>query len=101
VLTDLSKAVHQNATLPVKIQLTSSTGANLSSATVTVHAVGIDATTIAPAPGSSQPGQNFTYSSGSYQYNVKTTTLSAGQHTLTYTAGNDPTKHTVTFTVTS
>jgi hypothetical protein len=103
VLTDLSKSVHQNATLPVKIQITNAAGANLSSTTLTVHAVGVDATTFAPSPGSSQPGQDFTFTSppAGYQYNVKTTTLAPGQHTLVFTVGSDPTQHSIVFTVTS
>ena len=63
---------------------------------MTVHAVGVDETPVAPAPGNSQPGQNFRFisSSSSYQYNIKSSGMAVGKHSLAYTAGLDPTTHT-------
>ena len=66
---------------------------------MTVHAVGVDGTTVAPAPGNSQPGQNFRFISSSYQYNIKSSGMAVGKHSLAYTAGLDPTTHTASFTV--
>ena len=68
---------------------------------MTVHALGVDGTTVAPAPGNSQPGQNFRFisSSSSYQYNIKSSGMAVGKHSLAYTAGLDPTTHTASFTV--
>jgi hypothetical protein len=102
VLTNLSTAVHQGATLALVLKLTDAAGKNLSSSTVALHAIGIDGTMVAPAPGNSQPGQNFRFirSNPSYQYNIKTSGLAVGNHSLAYTAGRDPTTHTAIFTVT-
>jgi len=72
---------------------------------MTVHALGVDGTTVAPAPGNSQPGQNFRFisssssSSSSYQYNIKLSGMAVGKHSLAYAAGLDPTTHTASFTV--
>ena len=57
---------------------------------MTVHAVGVDGTTVAPAPGNSQPGQNFRFISSSCQYNTKSSGMAVGKHSLAYTAGLDP-----------
>lgn len=101
VITDLSKPVRRGATLPLILQLVDAGGTNMSTSSIVVHAIGVDGTSTPPAPGSSQPGQNFSFGHGAYQYNLKTTGLSGGQHTLTYTAGGDPSTHMITFTVTN
>uniref|UniRef100_UPI002AD25FDC hypothetical protein n=1 Tax=Frankia sp. Cas3 TaxID=3073926 RepID=UPI002AD25FDC len=103
VLTDLTKPVRSGATLPIQLQLVGSGGGNLWSSSITVHAIGVDGSSVAPAPGNSQPGQDFRFvaSPPGYQYNVKTTGLSAGTHILSYVVGTDPVVHTVTFTVTN
>ena len=55
----LQEAGHE--VVGVTLKLTDATGKNLSPSKVTVHAVGIYRTLVAPAPGGSQPGQNFRF----------------------------------------
>ncbi len=100
VLTDLSRSVHSGAVLPVKLELLSSKGANISVSTVTVHAISLDGGAVS-SPGNSQPNNNFRFLSDlpGYIFNVQTTGLASGTHTLAFTAGTDPTLHTVQFQV--
>lgn len=100
-LPDLSKPVQANATIPVTVKITDAAGTNLSSAAITAHAIGVDGTSVAPAPGNSQPGQDFRFITDTvqYQYNLKTSGMSAGEHTLGFSVAGDPTTHTITFTV--
>ena len=47
-------------------------------------------------PGSSQDGDTFKVTGGGYQFNLKTTGLTSGPHTLGYVVSGDPVAHTVT-----
>ena len=53
------------------------------------------------AAGDANPNDLFRYdaSLGGYIFNLSTAGLSAGTYTLYYTAGNDPTRHSLTFVV--
>jgi hypothetical protein len=105
VLFDQGKAKHSGSTLPVKIQLTDYYGNDVSSA-----GIGVQALYIAPAsspdvhlppqsPGNSQPGNDFRFTGGRYQYNLKTTDLDAGSYSLYFTVDGDPLVHSVSFIV--
>ncbi len=51
------------------------------------------------SPGNSQPGDLFTFDGGAYEFNLKTTGLSAGTYLFYYTVGNDPTLYSLQFSV--
>jgi uncharacterized protein YvpB len=99
-LYDPSKAVLAGSTIPIKLQLCDAKGTNLSSAGIVVHALTVDGGPVRDA-GNANPGGNFRYDStlGGYIYNLQTTGLAGGVHTLSFTAGADPTIHTVQFRV--
>ncbi|NJC74320.1 hypothetical protein HC031_32100, partial [Planosporangium thailandense] len=74
VLSDQTHVNQSGSTVPVQIALCTAAGGRLGSASIVVHATGVDAGP-ATAPGNSQPGNNFRYTTtdgGSYQYNLKT-----------------------------
>ncbi|HUZ01943.1 MAG TPA: hypothetical protein VMU89_16470 [Thermomicrobiaceae bacterium] len=107
-LYDTTRAKNAPATVPVKIQANDDAGANVSGASLVVHAVSLTMGTATispvPAPGHSQPDGNFTFdpalgSGGGYQFNVKTTGLAPGTWTLNVMIGTDPTLHGTTFVV--
>jgi uncharacterized repeat protein (TIGR01451 family) len=100
-----NKPVHSGAVLPVKLALTDASGADISSADIAVTAVGLVDSNGNPVPlnaaGDANPNDLFRYdaSLGGYIFNLSTAGLSAGTYTLYYTAGNDPTRHSLTFVV--
>jgi hypothetical protein len=104
VLYDQSKAVKSGATYPIKIQLCDVNGNNVSSAAIVVHAVNIEQVSTSTSgdvitAGSSNEDNNFRFSDGFYILNLKTTGLSTGTYKLYFTAGDDPTLHSVEFQV--
>jgi hypothetical protein len=105
-LYDQSKYVNSGATVPIKLQLTDANGVNVSSASIVLTALQVTMTgaptgTVAEAPGNANPDNNFRYdaASNTYQYNLSTKGLASGAYTLSFTAGSDPTLHTVSFQV--
>jgi hypothetical protein len=105
-LFDQSKYVNSGATVPIKLQLTDANGLNVSSASIVLTALQVTMTgaptgTVAEAPGNANPDNNFRYdaASNTYQYNLSTKGLTSGAYTLSFTAGSDPTLHTVSFQV--
>ncbi len=100
-----SKPVHAGAVLPVKVELTDASGADISSPNITVTAVGLTDANGNSVPlnaaGNANPNDLFRYdpSLGGYIFNLSTKGLAAGTYTLYYTAGNDPTLHSLTFVV--
>jgi hypothetical protein len=102
VLSDRTQPHESGSTVPVKVTLCTSTGRGTASASIVLHATGVDGGP-ATAPGNSQPGNNFRYTTdngGSYQYNLKTDGLAAGTHRFTFTVGGDPTTHTILVVIT-
>lgn len=104
LLYDPSKAVKSGATYPIKLQLCDNNGNNVSSADITVHAVGQGLVSSSSygdviAAGNANPDNDFRFDSGFYIYNLKTTGLSTGVYNLYFTAGMDPVLHTVQFQV--
>ncbi|MFI1096419.1 chitobiase/beta-hexosaminidase C-terminal domain-containing protein [Streptomyces sp. NPDC020917] len=97
-LTDLSRPVRGGATLPLRVKLTDAAGSDQASPLVRVRALGID-TRAETADGHTSFGEDFTPTGGAYLHLLDTKGLAAGTHTFAFSAGSDPTVHTVTFTV--
>jgi hypothetical protein len=96
-LSDETEAYRSGSTVPLKVTLCNSAGYRFARSGVVLRATGLDGGPVS-APGNSQPGNNFRYSDdhgGSYQYNLKTTGLTAGTHQFTFTVAGDPTTHTI------
>jgi large repetitive protein len=110
LLGDYSKPKESGSTLPVKLEVTDYNGVNLSSPDLAVKAVGIAPagssvpTMPAQDAGKSNPGGPFRNVSDGYIFNLKLVDamgngLAAGDYTLFYTIGDDPTLHTFSFSV--
>jgi predicted extracellular nuclease len=105
LLYDPSKAVKSGGTYPIKLQLCDAEGRNVSSPDVIIKVIGItlvsapDTQVEIETPGNSNPDNNFRYEDGRYAFNLKTTGLSQGVYNLSFTAGNDPTIHTIEFRI--
>lgn len=105
-LYDETKTHKSGSTVPVKLQLTNAAGANVSSSSLVVKAVGTTrvSTNAAGVPedaGKSNPDSDFRYDAGlgGYVFNLKTTGFAPGTYVLTFRAAGDPTAHTVQFRV--
>jgi len=101
---DPTKSKQSGSTVPIKIQLCSASGANLSSASIPVRATYVvRVTTNTPAPledaGNANPDDNFRFDAGSYIFNLKTTGYATGTYLLGFTVAGDPTTHTVQFSI--
>jgi hypothetical protein len=95
LLYDPTKAVPRGATSPIKLQLCSATGSNLSAPGIVLHALSV--TKISPSisgqledSGSANPDSDFRYdptlgTTGGYVYNLSTKSLSTGTWMLTFT----------------
>jgi predicted extracellular nuclease len=104
ILYDPSKAVKSGAAYPIKLQLCDGNGNNVSSVGIVVHAVNIQQVSTSVygdvlTAGNANPDNNFRFSDGYYILNLKTTGLSTGTYKLYFTAGDDPTLHSVEFQV--
>ena len=105
VLSDTTKVHKSGSTIPLKLQLCSAAGDNLSSSQLSVHAVGVSqvssATTGTPEDaGNANPDGDFRLVDGppvSYMFNLKTTGLAPGTYHLTFTAGGGPVVYVVPF----
>jgi hypothetical protein len=109
LLYDPTHAVKSGATVPIKIALCDSNGNDVSSSGIVVTAVSLaqvstSTTDIIEDAGNSNPDNNFRFDptlglAGGYVSNLKTTGLGTGTYNLGFTAGSDPTVHTVSFQV--
>jgi hypothetical protein len=104
LLYDPTKAVKSGAAYPIKIQLCDVNGNNVSSADITVHAINVEQISTSAmgdviTAGNSNADTDFRFEDGSYILNLKTTGLSTGTYKLYFTAGDDPTLHSVEFQV--
>ncbi len=103
LLFDESKFVQRGSTVPIKLQLCDASGANVSDSRVTVTATSLEGGAPRDA-GRANPGNLFRFDptlggSGGYIYNLQTTGLASGIHTLTFSAAGDASTHSVTVTV--
>jgi uncharacterized delta-60 repeat protein len=100
LLYDPSKAKKLGSTVPVKLQICDSNGANLSSSAITVTATDVVLqSTMAVGTlddsGSANPDYNFRYDStlAGYIYNLDTKALQTGTYKLMFTVSGDPVTH--------
>jgi alpha-tubulin suppressor-like RCC1 family protein len=99
ILYSQTQAHNPGSTIPIKLELCDVHGKNLSSAAITLTAIGL-----APNSGNSNPNGVFRYVTtpapgGSYSYNLKTTGFHAGTYTLQFTVTGDPTVHRAQFVI--
>lgn len=108
VLYDQTRSVNSGATFPIKLYLCDAGGKDVSSSGIVVHANGITnvSGSVGPveSPGSANPDNNFRFDStqgpsGGYIFNLSTTGLATGTYSMQFTAGSDPTSHSVNFGV--
>lgn len=108
-LYDQTKAVNSGATIPIKLELCDANGSDVSASSIVVTAVSVtQVSTNAPgqleAAGNANPDNNFRFdatlgTAGGYIFNLSTKGLATGTYALSFTAGSDPTLHTVQFEV--
>jgi hypothetical protein len=103
-LYDPTKAVKSGATLPVKLQLCDGSGNNLSSSSLTLHAVSItqSSTSISGAvqdSGNANPDNDFRFDGGRYIFNLNTLGMAAGSYNLNFTVTGDSFVYSTPFQV--
>jgi hypothetical protein len=94
-----SRGHESGSTLPVKLRVCDAQGRNISSRSLAVKAVSVSPTGSLNDSGKSNPGYLFRLDDGRYQFNLSTKGFTAGNYTLDYTIGNDPTIHHYAFTI--
>ena len=109
LLYDPTKAVKSGATYPIKLQLCDSSGNNLSSSNITVHAVSLTQTSSSisgpvESPGNANPDNDFRFDAtlgptGGYILNLKTTGLATGSYTLNFSVTGDSNVYAAPFQV--
>jgi hypothetical protein len=109
LLYDPTKAVKSGATIPIKLQLCNSSGSNLSSSSIVVHAISVTQVStsisgLVEDSGNANPDNDFRYDStlgntGGYIFNLKTTGFTTGTYNLNFKAGNDPATYQASFQV--
>ncbi len=102
-------SVKSGATIPIKLQLCDLNGADQSASGIVVRATGVVMLSGNSSPylqdaGNSNPDNDFRFDStlgttGGYIYNLSTKGYSSGTFALQFTAGSDPTTHSVQFQV--
>ena len=106
LLYDPTKPVNSGATIPIKLQLCDSAGANLSSAGITVHAVSLiqvstSSSGLVQDSGQANPDSDFRFEGGAgrYIFNLSTKGLSSGTYQLNFTTSSDLFPYSVLFQV--
>jgi hypothetical protein len=94
-----TRAVNSGNTVPIKLQLCDVNGSNVSSGTIALHAVGVlKASDAISGPvqdaGNANPDNDFRFDpalggTGGFIFNLKTTGLTTGSYTLTFTVPGD------------
>jgi hypothetical protein len=108
-LFDSTRAVRRGSTMPVKIALCDAAGNDVSTLNVAVHATSLTQVSSSASfdvadAGAANPDSDFRFdptlgSSGGYIFNLKTTSLATGTYALSFTAGADPQRHSVSLQV--
>jgi hypothetical protein len=108
-LYDQTKAVKSGATIPIELELCNASGADVSAANIVVTATALtqisrNSPGMLEDAGNANPDNNFRYDAalgrtGGYIFNLKTTGLSTGTYSLSFTTGSDPTVYSVQFQV--
>ena len=106
LLYDPLVARKRGAAYPIKLQLCDSSGQNLSSPSIVVHAISVTlASTNAPGPlddtGNANADFDFRYDAtlGGYIFNLSLRGFPTGTYDLNFTAGSDPAVHSARFAV--
>lgn len=109
LLYDPTRAVRSGATYPIKLQLCDTSGANLSSPNILLHAAGIQMSSTMVSSdvddaGNANPDSEFRYDAalggtGGYIFNLKTTGLQTGTYDLHFSVTGDPGSYSVQFQV--
>ena len=104
-LFDQTKAHKSGSTVPIKVRLVDANGANVSSASIVLHALSVvqtssQASTTLDDSGNSNPDLDFRYDAtlGGYILNLKTSGYGTGTYLLNFVAG-DSTTYSVGFQV--
>ena len=105
-LYDQTKSHKSGSIVPIRLQLTNAAGANVSSASLAVTAIGTtlvstNAAGVLEDAGHSNPDFDFRYDKGlsGYVFNLKTTGYAPGTYALAFRVTGDPTAHTVQFRI--
>ena len=108
-LYDQTQVVKSGATIPIKIELCNASGADVSASSIVVTATALtqiskNSPGMLADTGNANPDNNFRYDAalgrtGGYIFNLKTTGLSMGTYSLSFTTGSDPTVYSVQFQV--
>jgi len=101
---DPLKSHKSGSTIPIKLQLCDSAGANFSNASIVLHATALTkvssaATGVPEDAGNANPDNDFRFVSDSYIFNLKTTGLTQGTWQVRFTASTDPAEHVISFQV--
>src|SRR5207245_9415861 len=99
-----TKRVLSGATTPSQLESCDAAGNDLSSAGITLTAIGgtqLSTSISGPvmASGNANPDNNFRFAGPGYVYNLSTKGLSTGTYALSFTISGDRTIHTVYFQV--
>jgi len=105
-LYDQTRSVNSGATFPIKLYLCDANGNDVSTSNIVLHATAV--TNVSgysgpvESPGNANPDNDFRFDitqgpTGGYIFNVRTTGLATGTYSLQFTAGADPTSHSVNF----
>jgi len=105
-LYDQSFAKKSGSAYPIKIQLCDASGNNLSSPSITVHAVSVTRVSSSTPPaiddtGNANPDLDFRYDAtvNGYVFNLSTMGYATGTYSINFTTGSDPATHSVQFAV--
>jgi hypothetical protein len=109
VLFDQDRAHKSGSTIPIRLQLCDADGLNVSSPALIltatgVHLVSTNAPGVLEDSGNANPDNAFRYSAGlgetgGYIFNLSLAGFQQGTYAMTFTAGSDPSIHTVQFQV--
>jgi hypothetical protein len=106
LLYDPAKIVHSGATIPIKLQVCSASGTNVSAAGVVLTAIeavldSTDTSGVVEDSGNANPDGNFRFEPGlgGYIFNLSTKGLGRGSYSLVFRATGDPAPHRVPFQV--
>jgi len=109
LLYDPTRSVQGGSTIPLKIQLCDANNADVSSSSIVVHGLSLaqastNASEVLQGSGNANPDNDFRFDStlgptGGYIFNLSTKGLTTGSYLLTFTAGTDPSSHTLVFQV--
>jgi hypothetical protein len=99
LLYDPTKAVQSGATMPIKLQLCDTSGNDLSSSSIMLHAVSVTQTSTSisgtvESSGNANPDNDFRFdstlgSTGGYIFNLSTKGVATGSYNLNFTVSGD------------